>query len=128
MAEHPVILLAEDDDVVRELMQLVLESRGFHLLTARTGQEAFTLYCQNKNRVALVISDIDMPELNGIELFIKIRTVDPTFRGVFMSGRFDFEVAARLHELGVTHFLQKPFSPEEMLSAVRSLLPSNTER
>jgi DNA-binding NtrC family response regulator len=126
VSEAPVILLAEDDDAARGLFQLFLESQGFRLIVARTGAEAFELYCRHKNRIALLISDVDMPVLNGIELFIKIHAVDPTVRGVFMSGRFDFETAERLRHLGVTHFLRKPFGPEEMLSVVRSLLPSNT--
>src|SRR6476646_5973148 len=80
------ILVVDDDPGVRMLVELVLHQKGFETMSASDGLEALMVYSSYRVKLDLVLTDIDMPQMNGIELAVRIRELDPAKRIVMMSG------------------------------------------
>lgn len=116
------ILLVEDDEGVRALARLVLQTRGYTALEARHGEEAVRIASQFDRPIHLVVSDLVMPGLSARALLNKIQEDRPTVRFLFMSGYLDDAIAQHgLIELGLP-FLQKPFTPDSLTAKVREVL------
>jgi two-component system cell cycle sensor histidine kinase/response regulator CckA len=124
--EHPrgseTVLLVEDDEMVRTLTVRVLEKQGYRLITAGSGDEAIRLCREAGGEVDLLLTDVIMPAMNGRDLFIALRELQPDLNVLYMSGYTD-EVVARhgILEEG-TRLLAKPFSLREVSRAVRRAL------
>ncbi|MGE3275667.1 MAG: PAS domain S-box protein [Vicinamibacterales bacterium] len=122
---HETLLLVEDDDGVRELARSVLERTGYRVLEAPNGVQALERFELQVSRIDLLLTDIVMPGMSGIELAREFESLAPGLRVLFMSGYPD-EALAR-HGLGSEplSFLQKPFSPDGLLGAVRKALEAS---
>jgi len=116
----PAVLLAEDEDVVRDFAGAVLERAGYRIHAAADGAQALELYEQLDGRVNALVTDLVMPGLGGRELRDRIRALDPTLPVVFMSGYADQPVEPQQDD--DVAFLQKPFSPRSLVEAVRERL------
>src|ERR1700712_395173 len=113
------ILVAEDDEIVRSLVVACLEDAGFDVLDAPNGTEALHLIGE-PDRIDLLVTDINMPEPNGIAVAISAQNVYPDMKVLFVSGGPD-ELA--LSGLKASYrFLPKPFSVPSLLSAVDALI------
>ena len=113
------ILIAEDDEQVRHSLATILEEVGYSVVEASNGKEVL----QDLKRSAdlcLVLTDIVMPEMEGLELIKHLRRHHPNLPIVAMSGTFEgrFLNAARM--LGAKETLQKPFEREALLAALES--------
>jgi CheY-like chemotaxis protein len=116
------ILLVEDTDNLRNLLQRVLAGNGFSVLPAADGAEALRLCQQHGGTIDLVVSDIVMPQLNGLELEERIRAARPETKFLFMTGFADrFPELRELIKHG-TNILEKPFLPSELLRKVEDTL------
>ena len=116
------ILLVEDTDNLRILLHRVLEGNGFSVLPAADGAEALRLCEQHGGTIDLVVSDIVMPRLNGLELEERIRAARPQTKFLFITGFGDqFPELRELIEHG-TNILEKPFLPSELLRKVEDTL------
>ena len=116
------VLIVEDDAPVRELVRAVLDSHGYHVLTAASPQEAEKLAEQLDRQVDLLISDVVMPEISGTELAKRLALRLPGMKVLFMSGYIgDAIVRAGIQEQEVA-FLQKPFAPSTLVRKVRDVL------
>jgi PAS domain S-box-containing protein len=116
------ILLAEDDDLVRKLSKIVLESFGYTVITAVDGEESVTKYLENKDTIRLVILDMIMPKKNGREAYEEMRRINPDVRALFSSG-YTMELIHKreLIESGMD-FILKPVSPKDLLKKAREVL------
>ncbi|MCA9718837.1 MAG: response regulator, partial [Myxococcales bacterium] len=116
------ILLVEDDDAVRESVRKLLERTGYTVLEAEHGEAALAVLRRAPEPPELVISDVIMPRMGGVELAARLRELAPTIKLLFVSGYNDLAVE-RCGEL-VEHarLLLKPFTPHELLHAVRAAL------
>ncbi len=116
------VLLAEDDNEVRDLSKFVLEEFGYTVVEAVNGDEAIEQYMKHRETVKLVILDVIMPRKNGKEVYEKIRSVDPDRKVLFMSGY----AADVIHQKGILEeefrILSKPVSPKDFLKKVRETL------
>jgi PAS domain S-box-containing protein len=117
------ILLVEDDAPVRRLARLTLERAGYDVLEASSGVEALGLWAEHHASIELLLTDVVMPEgVRGLDLAAELRTGAPELTVVFTSG-YSAEIArgdlARHHG---HEFLQKPFSPRQLLETVRRAL------
>src|SRR5262249_21722047 len=83
---RPVILLVEDESVVREVTRQVLEHAGYHVLESEGPSEAMHLAETHRGRIALLLSDVVMPGMSGIDLARRIQKTQPWLATVFMSG------------------------------------------
>ena len=119
---HETVLLVEDESAVLRLSKIVLERFGYKVLTAGTPSEAIHLFQTHEGRVHLLVTDVVMPEMNGRELAARLRETRPELRALFVSGYSASALAPRgVLDEGV-HFLQKPFSLEDLASSVREAL------
>jgi PAS domain S-box-containing protein len=116
------ILVADDDDGVRKLVHAVLASGGYTVVEAIDGKEALALYRQNgAARFDMVLTDVVMPHLNGLELGNRIADLDPAQKILYMSGFRDTPLAA-MEQDPPRLFLHKPFTPDSLLLRVREVL------
>ena len=116
------ILLVEDEAPVRMAVRRMLERLGYRVREAANGAAALGLLESSSERIDLVLTDVVMPELHGRDLAEYIRAQDPTKRVLYMSGYTDDEIVrADLVHAGAK-LLQKPFTADELGSAVREAL------
>lgn len=119
------ILLAEDDEAVRELSRMILKGAGYTVLTAEDGEEAVAVFKRHADSIALLILDVVMPRLGGRGAFERIRALQPDIKSLFSSGYSE----SAIHTDFVLHeglkLLQKPYAPNELLQAVRKALDSD---
>jgi two-component system cell cycle sensor histidine kinase/response regulator CckA len=119
---HETVLLVEDESAVLRLSKIVLERFGYKVLTAGTPSEAISVFQTHEGLVHLLVTDVVMPEMNGRELAARLRESRPELKALFVSGYSASALAPRgVLDEGV-HFLQKPFSLEDLASSVRHAL------
>jgi signal transduction histidine kinase/CheY-like chemotaxis protein len=116
------VLLVEDESAVLRLSKIVLERFGYKVLTAGTPSEALQVFATHDGHVHLLVTDVVMPEMNGRELAARLRESRPELKALFVSGYSASALAPRgVLDEGV-HFLQKPFSLEDLAASVRQAL------
>jgi len=116
------VLVVEDDETVRKLVERMLQEHGYGVLGARRGEEALQLCVQHEGGIDLLLTDMVMPGMNGRELSERLTTLRPELKVLYMSGYADRAINRRDLITPETPFLQKPFSPEELLRQVRQIL------
>ncbi len=130
LAEAPkgseVILLVEDEDMVRVLARRILEGRGYVVLEARNGQEGLALCESHQGPIDLLVSDEVMPELGGRELAEGALKLRPGMKVVFMTGHTEDAILKKHIREGAA-FLQKPFTPVDLAQKVRETLDSDAK-
>jgi len=117
-AAQSTILLVEDDDILRRLIQLILKTSGFDVLEAGRGLEALRVSRAYGGAIHLLITDLVLPELDGQNVADRLQDQRPGLRVLFISGHAD-EIAPRA---GAVNFLQKPFTPGAFLQSVNRIL------
>ena len=117
------VLVVEDEPSVRLLTRMVLERQGYQVLEAAHGAEAIEVWRRHGGRIALLFTDIVMPEgMSGRELADKLREHDPALKVIFTSG-YSAEIAGREFSLQPgQNFVQKPTRPQAIVEAVRRCL------
>jgi CheY-like chemotaxis protein len=115
------ILVAEDEDAVRALVQRILVRGGYRVLAARNGDEALALF-EGAGKIDLLLSDVIMPGMSGTELAGILMESDPALPTIMMSGYADDLLDPSPLDRPEESFLHKPFSAEELLVKVRSRL------
>jgi UDP-3-O-acyl N-acetylglucosamine deacetylase len=114
------ILVVDDDAKVRDSIRAVLADEGFRVLTAQDGPDA--LATVTRERPGLVLLDVWMPELDGIEVLARIKSADAGVPVIVLSGHGNVEMAVKATRLGAVDFIEKPFSIDGLLSSVRRAL------
>jgi two-component system, cell cycle sensor histidine kinase and response regulator CckA len=128
-AEPRVVLIAEDEDVVRRMLTRVLGNAGYRTLEARHGQEAFRMATFAYPYLDLVITDVVMPELDGRALGQRLRERCPSLPVLYISAYPPDDLFHRGAPTVDAPFLQKPFIAEELLAKVQGLLiPGHNRR
>ena len=116
------LLVAEDDETVKSFLARILERAGYRVITAEDGESAVLKFKENKEEVALVLTDVVMPKKNGEKIFEEIRSLRPGMKMIFISG-YSSEIIQKefVKEMGV-EFLMKPFLKSDLLRKVRKML------
>jgi DNA-binding NtrC family response regulator len=117
-----IILVVDDEPGVRRLACQMLEREGFKTIEAETGRQALAALVSHPGRVSLVVSDVRMPEMNGVELEQAIREEWPALPVILISGEITREWVLRLVREVPLRLLRKPFDQGELLEKVRELL------
>jgi PAS domain S-box-containing protein len=116
------VLVAEDEDAVRQIIEKALQARGYNVMVARDGTEALALAGRHAGQIDLLVTDVVMPDMNGRALSERLTHVRPTIKTLYLSGYTDDAI---LHhgvlEEGVA-FLQKPFSLGALARKVREVI------
>jgi len=121
---HECILLAEDEEVIRDMAQLGLESIGYTVLTAPDGATALSTFRARQDDIDLVIADMVMPCLGGPELFARMKEIDPGVRVIVSSGYSHDQEGRRMLRHGCLGYLQKPYNMDSLNQLVRTVLDS----
>jgi CheY-like chemotaxis protein len=116
------ILVVEDEATIRNLLRRVLQSRGYTILEARDGQEALEVAQQHVGRIDLLITDLVMPRMSGRELARRLAQLQPEVRILLISGYSDKAALDQEMLQASAVFLQKPFSPADLVRKVREVL------
>jgi two-component system cell cycle sensor histidine kinase/response regulator CckA len=119
---HETILLVEDDDAVRSLTQIVLQSYGYHVLDARNGADAIRTAENFPGTIDLLVTDVVLPDCGGRQIADHLVSKQPSLKVLYVSGYTDEAVVRHGVLEEDENFLQKPFVPNGLLQKVRDVL------
>lgn len=114
------ILVVDDQDGVRQLLMEILRGEGFEVSSVSNGYEA--LEALEKKCPDLILVDIKMPRMNGLDLLREIKNKGYPCLPVMMTAYGELEIANEAMELGVRHFINKPFDIDDFRKAIREVL------
>jgi two-component system cell cycle sensor histidine kinase/response regulator CckA len=114
------ILLVEDEESVRRFAERALERNGYEVFAASSASEALDVFKQKKGKIHLVISDVILPDVNGLDLVHQLVTKNPQLNILLSSGYTDHRSHQRLIEKEGYLFLKKPYAYLELLEAVKN--------
>ncbi len=117
---HPHILVMEDDRNVAKGLEMVLTEEGYDVYLAETGKLAMEAF--KKGRFDLLVADIRLPDVNGMEIIKEIKETKPETEVIAITGYATTSLAVEAMKLGVHDFLPKPFTEEEIKSTVNEAL------
>ena len=121
-----LILLVDDEDVVRRSAGRVVRQSGHRVIFARSGEEALRIYDETQPRPDLVLMDLNMPGMTGDQAFKKLKEVDPEAPVVFVSGYWDRDLERELRGMGALGFVQKPYEAATLRDAIVQAMTSQT--
>jgi CheY-like chemotaxis protein len=117
-----LVLVAEDEDSVREVTVSTLEKHGYEALAAEDGADAVALYAQNKDKIKVVLMDMMMPIMDGEASIGTIRKINPGVKIIAVSGLAEKDKLAKIADIGVHAFLPKPYNAERLLKTIYEVL------
>jgi CheY-like chemotaxis protein len=104
------ILLIDDEEMVINISEMMLKKLGYTVLKAHNGYEGLQLFETKKSKIDLIISDLEMPKMNGKEVLDKLREIDPQVKVMLSSGALIDKDEQRVINEGFNGFLKKPYS------------------
>jgi DNA-binding response OmpR family regulator len=122
------VLIAEDDRFLSLSLSAYLKKKEYQVSTAPNGQRAWEIIAnsENGNKIDLLITDIQMPELNGLELIHRIRKNGIALPVIVMTSETDNEIFEELEQAGIRNIIQKPFMYEDMTARADNAIPGRT--
>jgi two-component system cell cycle sensor histidine kinase/response regulator CckA len=125
-ATQLLIMLVDDEDIVRRSAGRVVRQSGHRVIFARSGEEALQIYDETQPRPDLVLMDLNMPGMTGDQAFKKLRELDPEAPVVFVSGYWDRDLERELRGLGALGFVQKPYEAATLRDAIVQAMTAHT--
>ena len=116
------LLVIEDEEMLMMSLQMVLVEKGYKVITALDGLAAVKIYQENKGKIALVITDLGLPTITGLEVCQRIRKINPNEHIILATGFLDPEMKSEFLKAGLEHFLYKPYNIGQVLKVVREVL------
>jgi two-component system, cell cycle sensor histidine kinase and response regulator CckA len=110
----PKILIVEDEEVVRRVLEEILHRLGYRVIAAADGFEALDLFSEHAAELDLVLFDMSMPRMGGDVLFNKLRQAAPAMKTLLTSGYSDFAPIDEMRSNGLSGFLPKPFTIQQV--------------
>ena len=120
------VLIIDDEEHVRQMMRLALETSGYEVGEAKDGSEGLNLYGDGSAWNAVVL-DQRMPGMDGLETLQRLRGADPSARIIMATAYASIELAVDAMKLGATDFVRKPLTPEALRNAVAAALAKKIE-
>ena len=118
------IMVVDDDLDIRELTAEALQSFGYNILMACSGEEALELFKEQGNRIELIVLDINMPGMGGHKCLARLLEIDPGVRVLISSGYSARDQAKGLEKSGASGFIGKPYQIKDLLIKIRDILDS----
>ena len=123
MAEAPGgVLIVEDEEELRNLFAILLEIDGFTVFQANDGGEGLEMLQKHAQEIDLLITDLNLPRVGGVDLISKARALNPAIKIVGTSGMSGEAVRLMVMKAGADDFLPKPFQPQEAIRKLRAIL------
>lgn len=117
-----IILIADDEPIILRTIKMILEKRNYRVLTASDGPEALARFAQETEPIAVVLTDISMPFMDGVSVIRAINKMKPGTRFIASTGQGEETRVSELKSLGVETFLTKPYDAEKLLKTLRERL------
>ncbi len=122
------ILLVDDEEEIRELAAITLEERGYRVFAAASAEDAITLAEQHRQEIRILMTDVVMPGINGVQLAELLSKIVPDLCVLFVSGHSNESISAGTLRATNAAYLQKPYRGEELLTKLREILTSGEAR
>ena len=116
------LLVVEDEDMLLMSLQMILFEKGYNILTAKDGLEALKVYQENKDDIALVLTDLGLPTITGLEVCQQIKKINSDIRVILATGYLDPEMKSEFLKAGIRNFLFKPYDLRKVLKVIREVL------
>jgi len=124
MGQGELVLVVDDEAAIREVARRTLERFGYRVVLATNGAEAIAVYAQQLREIALVLTDMAMPIMDGAALIVALRAINPEVRIIGSSGMASNGGIARALGAGVEEFVHKPYTAEALLTTIARALRS----
>ena len=115
------ILVVDDELNMLSLLERFLSQQGYHVLLAADGEQALEAFCRHKTAIDLVLLDVGLPKVRGMDVLLKMKSENPAVRVVVASGYLDPKLKTEMHHAGVRDFVDKPYMLQELLETLRNL-------
>ena len=119
-AEKVSMLVVDDEESIRNLLQRILEGAGYRVTAVASGKEA--LFKVSLGEVEVVLLDVKMPEMSGIEVLSKLTAESPDVCVIMVTSVVDTKTAVEAMKLGAYEYITKPFSNKQIVERVQKLL------
>lgn len=116
------VLVVDDEEIVRKVLQQILARAGYEVLVAENGAEAIRIFAKNAKRICLVVLDLVMPVMSGKEALPHLLTMKPGIPIIVSSGQSEGECMRELQEPRIAAFLQKPYRPSTFAAKVQEVM------
>lgn len=122
-ALQPVtVLIADDEPVVRMVLEDMLLKLGYHVLCAVDGLQALEIFRQHQDVINVLVFDLSMPNMDGEELFSRVRQLSPETKTIMITGYNEIVSLDHLRSQGLSGFIAKPFGVDEIKSEIGRVL------
>ncbi|GAB4426080.1 MAG: hypothetical protein Kow0031_05790 [Anaerolineae bacterium] len=125
-SSQPVVLVVDDDSHLRMMMQVYLQQLGYPVLCAENGAHGLAVYREHRAEIGIVLLDLVMPKMNGLELFYALKRLNPQVNCIMISGNEPTAAVREALSAGMIAFLQKPI-PLPVLAAHLKAVATETE-
>lgn len=115
------VLIVEDDNAMAQMCAKLVRRRGHSIRLAGSGQEALAIIGEGK-AIDVVVSDVEMPQMSGIQLLVRLRALDETLPIILMTGYTPVVNASQALALGAADYIVKPFDPEAFIDILERVL------
>jgi hypothetical protein len=120
---HGELILVVDDEVaIREITKTLLETYNYNVITASDGLDAIALYAQHKDEISVVLMDMMMPSMDGSRSIHVLKKFNPLVKIIAVSGLTSSEKVSVAMDSGVKAFLSKPYTAQQLLKTLHSVL------
>ena len=116
------ILIVEDEQELRNLFSLILEMEGFSVLQAADGEKGLDLLRTHPGTISMVITDLNLPKVGGVDLIHQARSLNPTVKIVGTSGMSGAAVREMVMKAGADDFIPKPFQAQDAIRKLKAML------
>jgi DNA-binding NtrC family response regulator len=121
------ILVIDDEDIIRNLLETILTKLGYNVLLAKDGLDGIQLYKEHSNKIDLVLLDMIMPRMNGKDCFYKLKTLNENAKVIIVSGYTDEANIEKLKDDGLIDYIKKPFKKSELSQKLSSALSESED-
>jgi two-component system cell cycle sensor histidine kinase/response regulator CckA len=116
------VLVVENEQFVLRLLEKVLSEGGYQVLLAADGQEAIETYCRHKTEIDVVLLDVGLPKVNGVDVLYRMKSENPDVRVIIVSGFLEPELRTKMQQAGVQHFIEKPYMLDQLVETIQGLI------
>ena len=118
------VLVIDDEEMIRNFARSALERYGYRVLWAGDGQEGLRLFREKSHDVGLVLLDVNMPGMDGLETLDRMREIRPGVSVIVCSGFGDADVEARFARTNIAGFFSKPFTIRQLVGKIKECMPA----
>jgi PAS domain S-box-containing protein len=117
-----IILVVDDEPSIISITRQTLEAFGYQMITAQNGAEAVACYAQRPEEIAVILTDLSMPVMDGRATIYALLTIDPKAKIIAMSGLDESKTAIMAAHAGIKHFISKPYTAGTLLKTLRAAI------